>query len=209
MKHSLPEAERPSNRRKAVIAGGLLALTVAGIGGAAFAAFTGTTTASQSVSSGTVVLDPINSNAAGNRLTIGATNIAAGDSIQRVVTIKNSGSIDLANVTLDTTATTSSVLDSDAVNGLQMNIDACSGTWVESATPYTYSCSGGTISSVLGSTSVIGTNRALTGLNLAANGSKVVRVTLTLPTGASNAFQNKASTIQYTFTGNQRTGTAQ
>jgi hypothetical protein len=32
-------------------------------------------------------------------------------------------------------------------------------------------------------------------------------VTLTFPSGAGNSFQNKSSTIQYTFTGTQRAGT--
>jgi hypothetical protein len=34
-----------------------------------------------------------------------------------------------------------------------------------------------------------------------------LRVTLTLPNTAGNAFQNKSSTVQYTFTGTQRAAT--
>jgi hypothetical protein len=34
-----------------------------------------------------------------------------------------------------------------------------------------------------------------------------LRVTLTLPSGAGNTFQNQSSTITYTFTGTQRTAT--
>ena len=85
MKHSLPKAKRTSTRTKALVTGGLVALTAAGVGGAAFAAFTGTTNAAQSVASGTVSLAGIGTNAAGNRLTVGASNIAAGDTIQRAV----------------------------------------------------------------------------------------------------------------------------
>ena len=76
--------------------------------------------------SGTVTLAGIGTNAAGNRLTVGASNIAAGDTIQRAVTLTNTGTIDLANITLTTNATTSSLLNTDTVTGLQMNIDKCS-----------------------------------------------------------------------------------
>ena len=41
--------------------------------------------------------------------------------------------------TLTTTATTSSLLDTDTTNGLQMVIDKCSAAWTEAGPPYTYS----------------------------------------------------------------------
>ena len=89
--------------------------------------------------------------------TVGATAIAPGDTIQRSVDLINSGSLDLASVTLTTTATTSSLLDTDATNGLQMVIDKCSVAWTEAGPPYTYTCSGST-SSVLASRAVIGSS---------------------------------------------------
>jgi spore coat-associated protein N len=208
MKHSLPTPARTSTRTKALVTGGLVALTVAGVGGAAFAAFTGTTNAAQSVASGTVSLAGIGTNAAGNRLTVGASNIAAGDTIQRAVTLTNTGTIDLANVTLTTNATTSSLLNTDTVTGLQMVIDKCSVPWTESAIPYTYTCSG-TTSTVLASTPVIGTNLALGNLALTAAAANNLRVTLTLPAVAGNTLQAQTSVINYTFTGTQRAATAQ
>lgn len=71
----------------------------------------------QNVSSGTVDLDPINVDAPNDRLSIGASDIAAGDTIQRTGLIKNVGTIDLSGVDLTTTATTSSLLDTDTVQG--------------------------------------------------------------------------------------------
>ncbi len=207
MKHALPPTRRTSTRTKAIITGGLVALTAAGVGGAAFAAFTGTSNASQSVASGTVSLAGIGTNAAGNRLTVGATNIAPGDTIQRAVTLTNTGTIDLASVTLTTNATTSSLLNTDTVTGLQMTIDKCSVAWTESAIPYTYTCSG-TTSSVLASTPVIGTNLALTNLTLTASAANNLRVTVTLPGAAGNTLQGQTSVINYTFTGTQRAATA-
>ncbi len=208
MKHSLPKAKRASTRTKALVTGGLVALTAAGVGGAAFAAFTGTTNAAQSVASGTVSLAGIGTNAAGNRLTVGASNIAAGDTIQRAVTLTNTGTIDMANITLTTNATTSSLLNTDTVTGLQMNIDKCSVAWTESAIPYTYTCSG-TTSTVLASTPVIGSNLALTNLTLTASAANNLRVTLTLPGAAGNTLQAQTSVINYTFTGTQRAATNQ
>ena len=111
----------------------------------------------------------IGTNAAGNRLTVGATNIAPGDTIQRAVTLTNTGTLDLANVVLTTNAATSSLLDTDPTNGLQVTIQKCSVAWTESAFPYTYTC-GGTTSTVLASTPVIGTNWPLSNLALTAAG---------------------------------------
>ncbi len=207
MKHALPSPRRTSTRTKAIVTGGLVALTAAGVGGAAFAAFTGTSNAAQSVASGTVSLAGIGTNAAGNRLTVGATNIAPGDTIQRAVTLTNTGTLDLASVTLTTNATTTSLLDTDPTNGLQVTIDRCSVAWTESAIPYTYTC-GGTTTSVRTSSPVIGTNLALSNLTLTAAAVNNLRVTVTLPSAAGNTFQGLTSVVNYTFTGTQRAATA-
>lgn len=207
MKHSL-STKRASTRTKALVTGGLVALTAAGVGGAAFASFTGSTSASQSVGSGTLSLSGIGTNAAGNRLTVAATEIAPGDTIQRAVTITTNGTVAIDGMELTTAASLSSDLDTDVTDGLQMTIDRCSVAWTESAFPYTYTC-GGTTSTVLASTSVIGTGRALSNIVTTAGATNHLRVTLTLPTSADDTFQNLDSTIGYTFDAIQRNGTDQ
>jgi spore coat-associated protein N len=178
------------------------AASIAGLG--TFATFTSSTSASHTVSSGTVTIALGATGASTNRLTVGATAIAPGDTIQRSVDLINSGSLDLASVTLATTATTSSLLDTDATNGLQMVIDKCSVAWTESGPPFTYTC-GGTTSSVLTTRPVIGSALALTNLSSLTSGTTDhLRVTLTLPSGAGNTLQNQSSTISYAFTGTQR-----
>lgn len=186
----------------------MVAASVVGIG--AFAVFTDTVSVSQATSSGTVTLQPINVNQANNRLSIGASAIAAGDTIQRAVNVKNTGSIALGSVTLTTAATTTSLLDTDTTNGLQMVIDKCSVAWTESGAgpPYTYTC-GGTTSSVLASAPVIGTNLTLANLSLTAGDDNFLRVTLTLPSTAPNTLQGKSSVVNYAFTATQRAGQAQ
>jgi hypothetical protein len=138
---------------------------------------------------------------------VGATNIAPGDTIQRAVTLSNTGTLDLAAVSLTTSATTSSLLNTDTTTGLQMAIDRCSVAWTESAVPYTYTC-GGTTTSVRTTGPVIGTNLALSNLALTAAATNNLRVTMTLPSAAGNALQGQSSVIAYTFTGTQRTATA-
>ncbi|HEY7257459.1 MAG TPA: TasA family protein [Gaiellales bacterium] len=197
-----------AQRRKLLVSLAIVAAaaSIAGLG--TFATFTSSTSASQNVSSGTVTI-ALGAPGPANRLTVGASNIAPGDTIQRSVDLINSGSIDLSGITLTTNATASSLLDTDATNGLQMVIDRCSNAWTEGgvAPAYTYTCSGAT-STVLASRAVVGSNLTLSNLSALTNGvTDHLRVTLTFPSAAPNSFQNQSSTIQYTFTGTQRAGT--
>src|SRR5713101_7368007 len=185
------------------------ALLLAGLG--AYATFTSTTSASHSVTTGTVTIALGATGASTNRLSVNASGVAPGDTIQRSFDLINQGSLNLASVTLTTTATSSSLLDTDATNGLQIVIDRCSVAWTEAgvAPAYTYTCSGAT-SSVLASRAVIGTNLALSNLGaLTAGATDHLRMTLTLPASADNTFQNLTSTIQNSFTGTQRAATNQ
>lgn len=207
--HATPTPRRSRLTSRILASVALLALAAAIIGAGAYAVFTDTESVSQNVSSGTVNLNPINVNASNNRLSVGASNIAAGDTIQRTVLIKNVGTIDLSGVDLTTTATTSSLLDTDTVQGLQMVIDKCSVAWTETGgPPYTYTC-GGTTQSVLAGAPVIGASLALSNLNITAGADNFLRVTLTLPTTAPNTLQNQSSVIKYDFTATQRAGQPQ
>jgi hypothetical protein len=185
------------------------AAAIAGLG--TYATFTSSTSASQAVSSGTVTIALGATGASTNRLTVGASGVAAGDTIQRSVDLINQGSLDLASITLTTSATTSSVLNTDTANGLQMVIDRCSVPWTEGGTApaYTYTCSG-TTSAVLASTPVVGSNLTLSNVGALTHAvTDHLRVTLSLPSAAGNTLQNQSSVIQYTFTGTQRAGTNQ
>jgi spore coat-associated protein N len=183
------------------------AASIAGLG--TFATFTSSTSASQSVTAGTVTIALGATGASTNRLTVNATGIVPGDTMQRSFDLANSGNENLASVTLTTTATTTSLLDSDATNGLQMVIDRCSVAWTESGSSpaFTYSCSG-TTSSVVASRAVIGSGIAMSNLtSTTAGNTDHLRLTLTFPSSAGNTFQGLSSTIQYAFTGTQRAAT--
>jgi predicted ribosomally synthesized peptide with SipW-like signal peptide len=205
----------PRSQRRRIVSRKLLlslaavaaAASIAGL--ATFATFTSSVSQSQSITTGTVQIALGATGASTNRLNVNATAVAPGDTIQRSVDLINSGSLNLASVVLSTNATTSSLLDTDATNGLQMVIDKCSVPWTEGgvAPAYTYTCSGAT-SSVLASTPIIGTNMTLNNLSaLTAGSTDHLRVTLTLPSTAGNSFQGLTSTVQYTFTGTQRAAT--
>ena len=182
------------------------AASIAGLG--TYATFTSTTSQSHTIASGTVTISLGATGASTNRLNIGASGLAPGDTIQRSVDLTNGGSLDLASVTLTTTASPSSLLDTDATNGLQMVVDKCSVAWTEAGPPYTYTCSG-TTSSVLTSRAVIGSAMALSNLGVTTAGATDhLRVTLTLPSGAGNTLQNQSSTVSYAFTGTQRAATS-
>jgi spore coat-associated protein N len=181
-----------------------LALGLAGIG--TYATFTAQTSAqAHTIDSGTMTLT-IPAAGASNRLTVGASNIAPGDTMQRAFNLTSGGTIDPSSITLTSSASPTSLLDSDATNGLQMVIDKCSVAWTESGPPYTYTC-GGTTSTVLASRAVIGANIALSNLALTAGSTDLLRLTLTLPSGAGNTFQGLTSTISYQFTSTQRAAT--
>jgi spore coat-associated protein N len=182
------------------------AASIAALG--TFATFTSSTSASHTVSAGTVSI-ALGAAGPANRLTLGASGLAPGDTMQRALDLSNGGSLDLASVSLATTASPSSALDTDATNGLQMTIDKCSVAWTESGSSpaYTYSCSGST-STVLAQRAVIGSNLTLSNLaSLTAGSSDHLRVTLSFPSAAPNSFQGLSSQITYTFTGTQRAAT--
>ena len=184
------------------------AASIAGLG--TFATFTSSTSASNAISSGTVSIALGATGSVTNRLTVNASNIVPGDTIQRSVDLTSSSSDPLGSLSLTTSAAPSSLLDTDPTNGLQMTITECSVPWTESGTSpaFTYTCSG-TTTSVLASRALIGSNIGLSGLNVltSANSTDHLRVTLSLPASAGNTFQGLSSTVTYAFTGTQRAAT--
>lgn len=178
------------------------AAAVAGMG--TYGAFTSTTSASQAVTAGTVVI-ALNQAGAANTLNVPVTGLLPGDSVEKIATLTNSGNSALNSITLTAGTTTPSLLTTDTANGLQLTIQSCSTAWTGTAAPYT--CSG-TTTTVLASGPVIGADKALAGLASVASGAADnLKVTTSLPTTAPNTFQGATSTITFDFTGTQRTGT--
>ena len=224
-----PENPRRTTVKRVVLT---VAVVVAGTGailGGAFATFTDTTSAGpQTISSGKVVLAVGPTNDAATA----ATNIAPGDTIAREVDLNSTtATLNDATITLGITAGTSSLLDSDATNGLQVQVQTCSVAWSRVVGPpptYTF---GGSLATVLASTPVKtleSTPASLTPLNsLTAGGQDYVVMTFTFPATApgnialvplcsgtagggagTENLEGCSSTLTYNFTATQRAGTS-
>ena len=177
-----------------------LALAVLGTGGAAVFSLS---ERSAGASSGFASIGPISADAPGNRLGVGAVGLSSGDAAQRVVDIRNTGTVRLRLVTLTTNASPSSRLDTDRVNGLQLVMDRCPVPWTEHRNVLArgalgYTCNAATVT-VLTSRPVIQNTVALANLNAAPGAHNYLRVTLTFPRNAPSALQGQFSTIRYTF----------
>ncbi|MGY1845480.1 TasA family protein [Modestobacter sp. SYSU DS0875] len=182
------------------------AAAVAGLG--TFGTFTDSTTPlNASVSTGTLSIDL---NRAGTTtLPMSAAGFVPGDSLSRAVDLSNTGDLAFSGLVLQSTATTSSILDSDPTNGLQMTVSSCPVAWTESisGSTATYSCA--SPKSLYSGRAVAGAPIAINNLNsLAVGGTDHLVVTLSLPDAAGNEFQGKTSTLALSFTGTQANGTA-
>lgn len=197
--------------RKVLLSLGALGVAGALAGMGTFATFTATTSSSQTVATGTVVIALGATGASTNRLTVNAAGLVPNDTVQRSFDLSNTGSQDLATVALTTTASPSSLLDTDATNGLQMVVDRCSVAWTEAGSDpaFTYTCGGGSITPILTTRAVAQSGLTLTGLSaLTAGGTDHLRLTLTFPSTAPDTFQGLSSTISYSFLGTQRAGSS-
>ncbi|MDQ1568519.1 MAG: hypothetical protein QOF96_3399, partial [Actinomycetota bacterium] len=111
---------------------------------------------------------------------------------------------------LTTTASPSSLLDTDTTNGLQMVVDRCSVAWTESGSSpaFSYTC-GGSTTTILTTRAVIQSALTMSGLSaLTAAGTDHLRLTLTFPGTAGASLQGLSSTLTYSFLGTQRAGAA-
>lgn len=179
------------------------AAAVAGMG--TFGTFSGSTNASQDVSSDKVSItlgstSPLQITA--------ATGMLPGDSVERLVTLKNDGTSDLASVSLTTAlpaAATPNSLTSDTTNGLQLTVESCTQAWTVVANgPDT--CAG-TKTLRVATQGILGTDLALGNLAAKTVGqSDYLKITTALPVNADNTFQDKAATVNFTFTALQPTG---
>jgi spore coat-associated protein N len=188
-----------------VLVGG--AASVAALG--TYGSFTSTTSASEAVSTGKVVL---NSSAGSVRgLDVAATNLVPGDTVQRSISLARSVDTEsFGSVKLTTSAANTNLLTTDATNGLQLKVDQCSVAWVKAASTNDLTCSG-TTTPVVTSRAVIGSAIDLAAATTTLNGGTAVsnlRVTLTLPTAADNNAQGLSNTVTFTFDATQRAAEA-
>jgi predicted ribosomally synthesized peptide with SipW-like signal peptide len=181
------------------------AAAVAGMG--TFGTFTDSTSVDATVGAGTLMLDL--TAPGGGAVSMSAANLVPGDVISRPVELVNGGDLGFANIQLNTTATASSLLDTDRTKGLQLDVFSCSDAWTATGTgsATSYSCSGSTTSLSTGG-AVGATPLPNTLKSLAGHGTDHLLLKLSLPAAADNAFQGQTSVLSIKFTGTQQTGTA-
>lgn len=191
-------------QQRIVLTGASLAMLVGVASIGAYANFTASATESHTASTATMTLALGNTGAATNRMDVDATGLEPGDVYRRSVDLINTGA-DLTSITLTTTASPSSLLDTDTTHGLQMVWQRCSQAWTESGTTpnFSYTC-GGTTSSVVASRPVIGSAIALSNLTATTGGTTDhLLLTMTFPSSAGNTFQGLSSGLTFTFNGAQ------
>jgi hypothetical protein len=181
------------------------ASAVAGLG--TFGAFTDSTSVATAVESG---VTSINLAVPGGFKTVpvATTDFFPGDSLSRAVNLQNDGDVGLSSVSLATTASPSSALVTDRVNGLQLTLRSCSKAWTESRPPAapTYTC-GGTERTVYAGP-VMSTQTLGDPASLNPGGTDKLVFTISLPASAGNEMQGASATVSLAFTGVQRTGGA-
>jgi hypothetical protein len=188
-----------STARKVVGSLGVIGAAAAVAGMGTFGTFTDSSTpVATTISSGTVDID-VTGPAVSVPLT--TTNFVPGDSVTQAVNLVNKGTSALGSVTLATTATGNNVLSTDAVNGLQLTLKSCPVAWSATNT-----CSSG--ETVLSTGAVVGTRTLVNPAALNPGATDYLAFTVSLPTTAGNTFQGLSTSLNLTFTGTQRTGTA-
>ena len=176
------------------------------VGMGTFASFTATVTnPNNSFSTGTLTLDTLqgSGSVAGSSL-IAASDLKPGDSKTVLLEVKNTGSLPIASSTLATTASASSILDTNTTHGLRLTILRCSQAWTGDGP--SASC-GGAVTTERNNVPIIQAAAGIGSANLAAGGSDYYKITVSLPATADNTFQNQASSIVFTWTGSQTAGT--
>jgi hypothetical protein len=202
------DSTTPTRRRSAVkIVGAISAVgaaaAVAGLG--TFGNFTDSTSpVGTRVDSGVLSIDV--SQPGGAAVPFAGGMMLAGDSRSAVIDLVNDGTTPLSAVTLRSWATSSSVLDQDTVNGLQLSVESCSVAWTSGAGAPT--CSG--TSRLYFTQPIVVNNVALTAsAALAAGATDHLKLTAALPSSASgDAFEGATSNLNFQFTGTQVAGGA-
>ncbi len=191
-----------STTRKVVGSLGVIGAAAAVAGMGTFGSFTDSTTpVATTINSGTVSIDLTKA----STLDFAAGDLIPGDSVTRPFTLKNDGSSDLGTISLASVATTSSILTTDALNGLQLSVKSCPVAWTQTGNAFT--CASGEKTLLAGpavTTGVLTNGPA----SLVAGRSDNLAISYALPVAAGNEFQGKQAAFSLTFTATQRTAPA-
>src|SRR3954466_14313967 len=172
-----------------------VAAAVAGLG--TYSTFTDSTSpVNTGVATGVLSLS-LNSGGSAATVPFPGGAMMAGDSVSQVLDLVNDGTTAFGSVTLKMSATASSILDTDATNGLQLKVQKCSVAWSGST------CSG--TASTLYSGPMVVTQPLGSAASLNPGGVDHLLLTASLPVSANgSAYQGKQSTLSLVVDGGQR-----
>ncbi len=197
----------PARRRtaaKVVASLGVVGATVAIAGLGTFGSFTDSTAPVESdVQTGTL---SINLSPAATYATVpfSTGRFMPGDRTARAFDIVNDGDVAWDSLTFTSWATSSSLLDRDTVNGLQLTVESCSTAWGVDGS--TYVC-GGTVREFYSGPIVL--DQPLAGAASVAPGEvDHLLATVDFPSTAGEELQNQVSQLAFRFTAVQRDGAA-
>jgi hypothetical protein len=178
----------------------------------AYAAFTGTASYNQSVSTGTMSIVLADEDSATLAYNLAGSNLAPGDTMQRALKLTLGGTVSAGSVTVQAADAGQNALDDGAGVDLQLTIQVCDQAWSETVNGGipTYAC-GGTTETVMAATDlgdVITGAQTLDAQHLDLGGVNHLRLTWTLPGAADNTLQNLSNTISLTFASTQRNATS-
>jgi len=170
--------------------------------------FTASGTRTQNVGSGTFTFNLADPGT--GAFTTAISGLAPGDFADRTVTLTNpSGGLNYASVALAATAEKSSLLNTDAVNGLTLTVSDCSVAWKQTAITEPATCTGTekTLTAATPLSKIISEGVTYSSLlaSLTNGGSDYIRFHYALPT-ASTGTAGLTSEIKYTFTATQAAG---
>jgi hypothetical protein len=203
------DAQNPTSGRvtaaRIVATIGVLGATAAIASLGTFGSFSDSTTpVDTTVTTGVVSIDL--SDAGAGMVPFDGGLMLPGDSRALPVDLVNSGDSALSSVTLSSSATQSSVLDSDPVNGLQLQAESCSVAWTDTGAGYT--CAGTEQPFYAGRMLV--DDHVLTGAaSLVPGGVDHLLLTASLPaTASADEYEGASSSLSFVFTGTQRGASA-
>lgn len=197
---------RRRNRARVAASVAVLGVTGAVAGLATYGTFTDSTSpVVTATATGVVSIDLAKAAGAATLSLFPNGGFLAGDSESSPLDLVNDGSSPLGQVSLASRATTSSALDADAVNGLQLTVRDCSTDWAKANGAW--SCPG-TATTVYSGRILL--DSVLAGLDsLAPGGVDHLLLTAGLPTAADDeAVAGARSALDFTFTAVQRGGAA-
>lgn len=195
--------DRRSTAAKVVGSLGVVAAAAAVAGLGVFGTFTDSTQPTlASVTNGVVSIDLAAAGGAGAAVPLDFSSLVPGSVRTQSVDLVNDGDSALSSVTLATVATTSSLLDSDRVRGLQTTVRSCSLAWGADGT-----CAG-EVRTVLASGPVVRTLALTDPFSLTAGAVDHLTVSVAFPAAGGNEFRRQSSELRLVFSAVQRDGSA-